>query len=92
MIRITVELWPFGREREKRTLATADIWNDGTGTPTLGHYGYDLRGANGRTMRRGRIGAFKRKRFHVWTLVAGILAETLLTPKAFDSFHHRNAE
>lgn len=38
MIKITVELWPFGSEVNKRTLAVMDIANDGTGTATRGNY------------------------------------------------------
>ena len=73
MIHIKIELWPHGNESRKRVLATADIANDGSGSPWLGSYGFILRGANGRTMKEGHIGEFKRRRFHVWALVAACL-------------------
>jgi hypothetical protein len=38
MLKITVELWPFGSEVHKKTLAVMDIANDGTGTATRGNY------------------------------------------------------
>lgn len=73
MIRITVELLPLGDEKRKRTLATARIWNDGSGSPWLGSYGFDLRGKNGCLMRQGFIGEFRRRDFSVWWLIAAVL-------------------
>ena len=73
MIKVTVELWPHGDESRKLTIATADIWNDGSGSPSLGSYGYELRGASGQALRKGFIGEFKRQDFSVWWLVAACL-------------------
>lgn len=38
MIRVTVELLPYGYEEGKRTIASGTITNDGTGTIEVGHY------------------------------------------------------
>jgi len=73
MIRVTVELLPLGREEGKRTLATARIWNDGSGSPFLGSYGFKLHGKSGSLMRAGMIGEYRRRDFSVWWLIAGIL-------------------
>lgn len=77
MIRVTIEIFPHGNEAFKRTLATADIWNDGCGTPFLGSYGYRLRGRGGRVFRAGYLGEFKRSQFTVWWLLAAVLEGAL---------------
>jgi hypothetical protein len=38
MIRVTIEIVPFGNEGEKRKLGEITIVNDGTGTPEIGNY------------------------------------------------------
>lgn len=38
MIRVTIELIPYGEEDEKQTLETLEIVNDGTGGMLFGHY------------------------------------------------------
>lgn len=38
MLRITIELYPYGLVARKRTLGIIDIANDGTGTKTRGNY------------------------------------------------------
>lgn len=38
MIRVTIELWPYGREENKKTLGVIHIANDATGTPHRGNY------------------------------------------------------
>jgi hypothetical protein len=40
VIRVTVDLLPFGGEQGRKNLATFDIANDGTGTPDRGNYMY----------------------------------------------------
>lgn len=42
MIRITMELLPFGFEQGKRTLGVIEVANDGTGTAAIGNYTYRL--------------------------------------------------
>lgn len=38
MLIVKVELWPFGNEDEKEEIASAKIWNTGTGTLKSGNY------------------------------------------------------
>ena len=38
MIRVSIDLLPFGQEEGKKRLATMEIANDGTGTPERGNY------------------------------------------------------
>jgi len=38
MLKVTIELYPFGAEEAKRTLGEVFIWNDGTGTSKKGNY------------------------------------------------------
>lgn len=38
MIRVSVDLLPFGQEEGRKRLATIDIANDGTGTKNRGNY------------------------------------------------------
>lgn len=47
MLRLTVELVPFGIEKQKRVLGVVRIWNRGTGTPAIGHYEVDEFGPSG---------------------------------------------
>jgi len=42
MLKIKLELHPFGDESRKQTLGELDIWNKGTGTVTIGDYGYRI--------------------------------------------------
>jgi hypothetical protein len=38
MLRITIEMFPFGNGEKKHTLSELTIINDGTGTPQKGNY------------------------------------------------------
>lgn len=38
MLRVTIEIVPFGIEENKRTLSTINIINDGTGNNKYGNY------------------------------------------------------
>jgi hypothetical protein len=74
MIRVTVELLPFGLERGRRTLATMDIANDGTGTQRVGNYRATLYAEyTGEEGRKGRLVEFKRNEQSVMTLVGSFL-------------------
>jgi len=42
MLRITIELVPFGKEEFKRTIGGINIINDGTGDTKYGNYKYEL--------------------------------------------------
>lgn len=79
MIRITVEIVPKGMEQHKRTIAYAEICNDGTGTPTRGNYLMRLMAVGrrkvsgekyrGRCFKQTEIWDYPRKQLHVWNLI-----------------------
>ena len=78
MLRVTIELVPLGIEAMKRTIATANIWNDGTGTPTQGNYKYTLFGKRNRVLAEGEVKGFPRKRLLAWDLMYRVLFERQL--------------
>jgi len=45
-----------------RTIATGEIVNTGTGSPTQGNYRIELRDAAGRRWKKGHVGGFPRKK------------------------------
>lgn len=73
MIRVTVELWPWGDESKKRLLATADVFNNKRGDTHTGYYGFRIRNAGGRMMREGTMINGYKRRYTVWWLLANIL-------------------
>lgn len=75
MLRVTVELLPYGLEAGKRTLAVGYISNDGTGTHTVGNYRVNLRDAAGRKWKTGAITNFPRTRLLAWDLLYRCLAK-----------------
>ena len=70
MIRITVELIPFGQEDHPRrqVLGTGKIANVG-GTDVLGEYIFEFHDKGGRTWKSGQIHNFPRQRFLAWDLL-----------------------
>lgn len=72
MIKITVELFPYGSETNKSVLGTAKIWNDATGTKTKGNYCFQLFGKS-RLLREGEIKGFSRLSKNVWYLIKEML-------------------
>lgn len=78
MIRITVELLPFGREEGKQVLGVAEIANDGTGTASNGHYRYKLSKRGGRGLwRRGTVRNFPRQKLGAWDLFFRVLYDAV---------------
>jgi len=77
MIRITIELLPFGLEKNKKTLASMKIWNDATGTKTMGNYKYIMNLS--RKWKSGEIKKFPRQRLNVWYLINRILRDAIET-------------
>lgn len=73
MIRVTVELVPFGVEKNARVLGTMLIINDGTGDTYNGNY--NVRKITPRQQRLWRIEGFKRRSKNVWHLIAKALEE-----------------
>lgn len=69
MLRITIELVPWGIESRAKVIATGTIANAGTGTPTSGDYRIELRDAAGRKWKSGSIAGFPRRRLLAWDLL-----------------------
>jgi hypothetical protein len=76
MLVVKIELWPGGREADKKTLATGTITNIG-GTLTQGDYFVDLRDKAGRPWRHATITGFPRKRLLAWDLLYRALKSLL---------------
>lgn len=73
MLKITIELWPFGDDTRRVVIAEAEIWNDGTSDdrPKFGNY-------EGRFWTSGRedraLRVERHKRAHgVWALLGKFL-------------------
>ena len=77
MLRVTVELLPFGVESKRRTLGTVLITNDGSGSATSGNYDVKVLSSNGRITRRGRVTRFPRKRLGAVQLLLQALKAAL---------------
>lgn len=76
MIRVTVELLPYGRESDKRTLAVGEIANTGIGTSKSGYYRCRFGRVGTHSPLNGRsseVVCFPRKRLNVWHLLARAL-------------------
>jgi hypothetical protein len=78
MIRVTVELIPYGDDHHPRrqVLGVATIANDGTGTLSRGNYNFVVRGKRGRFIADGWVGDFARKQLLVWDLLHAVLDGT----------------
>lgn len=82
MLRVTVELVPWGVESEKKTLGTMIIANDGTGTHQRGNYNvrrYGRRGITKKPLREARVENWPRLSRSVWELVRTCLDNTFST-------------
>ena len=75
MIKITVELWPLGSEKYKKEIASMKIWNDGTGTKSMGNYKYSV--SLSRQWKMGEIKKFPRRRLNVWDLIFRVLYDAV---------------
>ncbi len=69
MLRVTIELVPWGIESRAKVIATGTIANTGTGTQTSGDYRIELRDAAGRRWKSGHVEGFPRKRLLAWDLL-----------------------
>jgi hypothetical protein len=76
MIRVTVELVPFGSGRPE-VIARATIGNDGTGTLEKGNYIYRLWTKREKPLRSGRITDYPRLSRNVWHLLKRALNDAL---------------
>ena len=63
-IMIIAQLCPLGDETKARLLSTMKIWNDGTGTKTIGNYEFKID-----RISMGSVKEFKRLQRNVWDLI-----------------------
>ena len=81
MIRVTIELWPFGDKTKARILGVMDVWNNASGDRKSGNYNYCAWKAgtpkdlphNRRTISSakwaGQVTKFPRQKLLVWDLL-----------------------
>lgn len=79
MLVIKIELWPHGQEDQAQTLGLARIFNDGTGTRTIGNYVFEMFRRNAKfptgdsrpqtVLKRGVVRGFPRLRESCWKLL-----------------------
>lgn len=79
MLRVTIDLWPFGEEQYKKTLGTIDIVNDGSGNHTVGYYNVTL--SDGRT---GKVSGWPRLTSDAFDLVLEALGEAVSSSESCD--------
>lgn len=72
MVRVTIEVWPFGKKEDSKVTHIIDVINDGTGTVKIGNYLYNITGEDGELIKRGTITRFRRKQ-GVLSLLSKIL-------------------
>jgi hypothetical protein len=75
MLRITIELVPFGREAYKRTIAGINIINDGTGDVDIGNYKYELMDDHGDSI-KGKLKGHNRQQ-SVFKILQAVLNKAL---------------
>lgn len=75
MIRITIELLPFGSEKNKKPLGVATIANDGSGDEDIGNYNVKLYTWHEppRIWKTGKVKGFPRKIKGPWDLLCRAL-------------------
>ncbi len=75
MIVLKIEMWPRGEKAKAYPLGSARIWNNATGTASIGNYGFKLFRKDGRQYKEGIIANFPRKRLLVWDLLFRALCQ-----------------
>lgn len=77
MLRVTIEIVPYGMEEYKRPLAKCEIWNEkqSATNPELADYGFRLEDDRWgkKTIKEGRIRRHNRVRDPVWSLVRKVI-------------------
>ena len=70
MIKVTLELIPFGLGKVK-SYWIADIWNDASGSKSLGNYEFKIYEKNStfKIWKQGEVKNFQRLRWSVWYLL-----------------------
>lgn len=76
MIKIIIELWSFGNEKNKKVIAEAIIKNNGTGNWSSGNYTTILK-SKGRVWKQGETKGFLRRQQNVWRLLKKVLNDII---------------
>lgn len=79
-------MWPLGDEKAKKEIASAKIWNDGTGTETIGNYKAEFF-SHGKTWRKTYHQGFKRLKQNVWILLYHLLSNALFGTSMANIIH-----
>ena len=71
MLVIKIELWPFGRKENAKTLFVGTVGNDLSGTSTSGNYNVRLyqKGSAKKIWKEGRVEGFPRSKKNAWYLI-----------------------
>lgn len=69
MITIPIYLDPHGNPDRRQELGTIQIYNDATGTSSLGNYGVRILGKHGRVIRTAEVKGYARLARPVFDLV-----------------------
>ena len=82
MIVVNVELWPGGCRGLRRTIASARIWNDATGTKATGNFKTNFQkcrsdGYSSGTWKEGTVTRFPRLKRSAWYLLFYALADIM---------------
>jgi hypothetical protein len=75
MLRITIELVPYGKEEYKRTIGSIEIGNDGTGDYRVGNYKYSISDETGKI--KGKLEGHNRLK-SVFHLLRDILNKSIV--------------
>jgi len=78
MLKITVEIIPFGIKDMKKRLGEIYITNDGTGNEEIGNYNYTIKTERRQDEKigdelKGRVENFQRRKCNFWKLLYLIL-------------------
>jgi len=76
MLRIKIELVPYGKNEWAREIGSVIISNDGTGTESVGNYKYTLSDDTGSI--KGELKEFKRIKGNAFHLLRDVLKKALL--------------
>lgn len=77
MLKITIELFPFGSEGDSKVLGTMKIWNKGDGTLDIGNYEYRMLSAGNESLKAGEVNKFPRKKLNAWDLLFRVLYDAV---------------
>ena len=69
MLRIVIDLIPLGFG-EPLEIGNMEVWNDATGSKTIGNYGFRIFKKNSNVViKSGHVSRYKRKAWSVWYLI-----------------------